>query len=335
MNAINKLRLLVVALLSTVALAACSSPAGTPAVTASTSPSATTWSYTDDAGVTITLPAKPERVAGYADQVLSLLSYGVKPVAIFGRVDVKSDPRFAGVDLSDIKIVGNAYGEIDLEALAEAGPDLIVSAVYPADRKGTVDPKLPYYAMKDLEQQKKVQEIAPIAVVKVGGEGLKVIESNTRLAVALGADPAKVAADKATFDTAATALTAAAKSSGLEVTQMYADADGVYLVKPDDEPQTQLYKSLGVKLTELRPDGYYYWDIYSWENAAKAMSGDIIMLSREGFQIDDLKKQATFASHPALKAGQVYPNPYDAMDYSAQTRAITQLTMYLTSAKKV
>lgn len=40
---------------------------------------------------------------------------------------------------------------------------------------------------------------------------------------------------------------------------MYAaDADGIYLVKPEDEPQTQLYKSLGVKLTDLKPDGDYY-----------------------------------------------------------------------------
>ena len=330
-----KRRVLVVALLCTVALAACSGNTGAPATSSSSSPSSTSWSYTDDAGVTVTLPAKPERVAGYADQVLSLMSYGIQPVAIFGRVDVKSDPRFAGIDLSNITIVGNAYGEIDLEALAEAGPDLIVSAVYPSDRKGTIDPKLPYYALKDLEQQKKVEAIAPIAVVKVGGEGLKVIESNTRLAVALGADPAKVAAAKAAFDSAAAALTTAARTSGLEVTQMYADADGIYLVKPDDEPQSQLYKSLGVKLTELKPDGYYYWDIYSWENAGKTMTGDIIMLSREGFQVDDLKKQATFAGHPALKAGQVYPNPYDAMDYTAQSHAIAQIATYLTGAKKV
>ena len=61
MNAINKLRLLVVALLSTVALAACSSPAGTPAVTASTSPSATptpsTTSRCVQASSTVTPPS--------------------------------------------------------------------------------------------------------------------------------------------------------------------------------------------------------------------------------------------------------------------------------------
>ena len=335
MHRATHLRLVVLALLSLVALAACSSGAGAPATSAASSPSATGWSYTDDTGATITLPAKPERIAGFADQVLSLMSYGVKPVAIFGRVDVKTDPRFAGADLSDVTIVGNAYGEIDLEALAEAQPDIIVTAVYPTDRNGTLDPKEPYYGLKDLEQQQKIVAIAPVAAVKVGGEGFAVIESNARLAVALGADQAKVDADKAVFDASSAKLSETAKASDLEVTFMYADADGIYLVKPKDEPQTQLYQSLGVKITEIHPDGDYYWDIFKWENASDMMSGDIIMLSNEGFQTEDLKKQKTFASHPALVAGQVYPNPYTAMDYSAQAKAMDTLTGYLTTAKKV
>ena len=335
MNLTKKLSLLLGALLAIAALAACGSGAGAPASSAAASPASSSWSYTDDTGATITLDHKPERVAGYADQILSLLSYGVQPVAVFGRVDVKSDPRFAGYDLSQVKIVGNAYGEIDLEALAEAQPDLIVTAVYPSDRKGTIDAKSPFYGLKDLEQQKKVVAIAPVAALKVGGKGLDVIQSNAKLAVALGADQAKVDADKAAFDAAATKLTAAAKDSGLEVTVMYADADGIYLVKPEDEPQTQLYKSLGVKLTELKPDGPYYWDIYSWENAGKVMSGDIILLSAEGYQVDDLKKQATFAKHPALQAGQVFPNAYTSMDYASQAKLMDQLAGWLTQSKKV
>ena len=214
MNLTKKLSLILGALVTVLALAACGSGAGTPATSAS-APAASGWSDTDDTGATITLDHKPERVAGFADQVLSLLSYGVQPVAVFGRVDVKNDPRFAGYDLSQVKIVGNAYGEIDLEALAEAEPDLIVTAVYPSDREGTIDAKSPYYGLKDLEQQKKILDIAPVAAVKVGGKGLDVIESNAKLAVALGADQAKVDADRAAFATASTKLTAAAGESGL------------------------------------------------------------------------------------------------------------------------
>lgn len=336
MHCAPKLRLLVVLVLSVFALAACTAGTGTPAAPSSSSPAAASgWTYTDDTGTTITLDAKPERIAGFADQMLSLMSYGVTPVAIFGRVDVKSDPRFAGYDLSNIAIVGNAYGEIDLEALVEAAPDLIVSAVYPTDRNGTVDPKSPYYGMKDVEQQNKILEIAPVAAVKVGGTGKGLIESNAKLAVALGADQAKVDADKAAFDAAAAKLTETAQATDLEITVMYADADGIYLVKPEDEPQTQLYKSLGVKLTDLNPGDAYYWDQYSWENAGKTMSGDMLLLSVEGFQVEDLKKQATFAKHPALVAGQVHPNPYTSMDYSSQAKVMTQLSEWLSTATKV
>jgi len=335
MDLIKKLRMLLPVLLAVTALASCSSGSGAPAATPAASAGATGWSYTDDIGATITLDAKPERIVGFADQVLSLLSYGVQPVAIFGRVDVKTDPRFAGYDLSNVKIIGNAYGEIDLEALAEVDPDLIVTAVYPTDRNGTIDAEAPFYGMKDLEQQKKILEIAPVAAVKVGGAGRTLIESNVRLATALGADQARVDAAKATFDTAAANLGRAAKDSALEVTVMYADADGIYLVKPEDEPQTQLYKSLGVKLTELNPGGDYYWDIYSWENAGKTMSGDVILLSVEGFQVEDLKKQATFAKHPALAAGQVHPNPYTSMDYSSQAKVMDQLAGLLGQATNV
>ncbi|MFT3969781.1 MAG: ABC transporter substrate-binding protein [Micropruina sp.] len=327
--------LLLGVLLTVVALAACSPGAATPASESASAAATPGWSYTDDTGAVITLDHKPERVAGFADQVLSLMSYGVKPVAVFGRVDVKTDPRFAGYDLSGVTIVGNAYGEIDLEALAEVDPDLIVTAVYPSDRKGTIDAKSPYYGLKDLEQQKKVLELAPVAAVKVGGKGLDVIQSNVKLAVALGADQAKVDADKAGFDAGAAKLTAAAGETGLEVTVMYADADGIYLVKPEDEPQTKLYKSLGVKLTELKPDGPYYWDIYSWENAGTVMSGDIILLSAEGYQVADLKKQATFAKHPALQAGQVFPNAYTSMDYSSQGKLMDQLATWMSQSKKV
>ena len=117
MNLKKNLRGLIVALVGLFTLAACSSGAGASAPAASPSESSSgQWSYTDDTGKTVTLPTKPTKVAGFADQVLTLMSYGVKPVAVFGRVDVKTDPRFAGVDLTGVTILGNPYGEIDLVA---------------------------------------------------------------------------------------------------------------------------------------------------------------------------------------------------------------------------
>ncbi|WP_420121860.1 ABC transporter substrate-binding protein [Nakamurella sp.] len=309
-----------------------SSPAGASAGSAA---APVEWTWTDATGTTVTLPQRPERVAGYADYAIGMFAYGLQPAAVFGRVDVATDPRFAGYDLSSTAIVGTSYGQIDLEALAAAEPDLIVTGIYPTDRAGTLDTTAPYYAFADLEQQAQLAKIAPIVAIKVGGDGRAVIESLTGLATALGADPDRVAAAKADFDAAAADLTAAAGQADLEVTQMYADPDGIYVVKPADEPETQLYRSLGVTYTDLHPDGPYYWDIFSWENVGQMMTGDILLPNVEGFQAEELMAQPTFAASPALVAGQVNTWNGAALDYASQAVQMGKLAEILRSSRNV
>ncbi|WP_368497782.1 ABC transporter substrate-binding protein [Herbiconiux sp. A18JL235] len=311
-------------------LAGCASAASSD----SSAPGKGEWSYTDATGTTVTLDHTPERIASCTDYALGLLSYGIDPVALFGRFDVASDTRFDEYDISDAAIVGNSYGEIDLEALAEAAPDLIVTGIYPTDREGTLNTDGPYYAFADVEQQEQLEKIAPVVAIEVGGKGLDVIEELVGLAEDLGADPATIAAAKEEFDAASAELTAAAAESDVEVTQMYADADGVYVTKPQDEPETELYSELGVTFTNLNPEGYYYWDIYSWENAGQMMTGDVLLVNNEGFQEAELLKQPTFASHPAIAAGQVHDGWVGAaLDYHSQAQHMTELAGILRESK--
>ncbi|UFS57503.1 ABC transporter substrate-binding protein [Subtercola endophyticus] len=291
------------------------------------------WSFTDDTGTTITLDHQPTKVASYSDYAIGLMSYGIDPVAIFGRVEVATDDRFASYDLSNTAVVGNSYGEIDLEALAAAAPDVIVTGIYPTDREGTLDTTAAYYGFADTEQQAQLEKIAPVIAIEVGGKGMDVIASINRLSEALGVSDETVAAAKTTFDAAAADLTAAAAETKLEVTQMYADADGIYVVKPADEPETELYRSLGVNFTDLNPTGYYYWDIYSWENAAQMMSGDVLLVNVEGYQAAELTGQPTFAAHPALVASQAHTWNGAALDYASQAAHMTELTQILRSSK--
>jgi len=317
---LRAVRLLLPALALALVAACGSTPA--PSTTAGT---ADGWSYTDDTGTTVSLDHTPERIASFTDYAVGLLSYGLDPVAIFGRVDVASDPRLAGYDISDTAIVGNSYGEIDLEALAAAEPDLIVTGIYPTDRDGTLDLAGPYYGFADAEQQKQLEKIAPVVAITIGGNGLDVVKSLTKLATAMGASDERVTEAKAQYDAAAADLTAAAAQNPVEITMMYADADGVYVVKPADEPESALYASLGVTYTTLHPDGDYYWDIYSWENAGQMMTGDVLIVNTEGFQADDLRAQPTFAGHPALVAGQVHTLQGAAPDYASQAAQMTTL----------
>lgn len=330
----------ILALTAAFTLGACSSNGSASAsedasTAASSTAAAGPWSFTDDTGKTVELDAQPTNIAAFADYAAGLLSYGVTPTAIFGRMDVATDSRFDDYDISQAAIVGNSYGEIDLEALAASDPDIIVTGIYPADREGTLDLKGPLYAFADREQQDQLEKIAPIVAINIGGNGADVIASFNKLASALGATDERIGEAKTEYDAASAALTEAAAATDVEVTQMYADTSGIYLVKPADEPETALYTDLGVNYTNLNPDGDYYWDIYTWENAADMMTGDVLLLSEEGMQADELKAQATFADHPALQAGQTHEWGVAAFDYHSQAAQMTKLADILKASKKV
>jgi iron complex transport system substrate-binding protein len=325
-----------VLLTAALALASCSSGSSGSTDDAAAG-SSEGWSYTDDVGVTVTLDQAPERVASYSDYALGLHSLDVDPVAVFGRVPVADDVRFADYDLSDVAVVGNGYGEVDVEAMAAARPDVIVVGIYPEDREGTVDLEGPRYGLQDTAQQQQLEAIAPLITIEVGGKGQDVIDSLNRLALALGAEQSAVDDAQADFESAAADLQAAATGSGLQVTQMYADASsGIYVAKPDDEPEMELYREYGVDFTDLNPDdGTFYWDIYSWETASQMATGDVLLLNVEGFQADDLAAQPTFATHPALVAGQVHAWNGAAMDYRSQAAHMAELTEILRSSQDV
>ena len=302
-----------------------------PTVESSTSG---TWSFTDDLGETVTLDRRPTKVAGLSDVVYSLMNYGLKPVASFGYSDLATDTRFSDLDTTGIVELGTTYGEIDVEALATAAPDVIVTNVYPTDAKGTIDKTQPLYGFKDLAQQEQVATIAPIITIVMGGSAADVIKRTTELAVALGAsaDSGPVVEGKAAFDQAATALTAAAKS-GVVAQPMYAEAANVYVAKAPDDPGLRMYADLGMRFVEPKTDGYY-WDIISWEDY-DTIGGDLVLYSQRGFGPEQLQKQPTFAATPAAEADQIHPWVFAGMDYPSQAAYMNQLAEWLSGATKV
>ena len=320
------------AVIATLTLAGCGSDTDTSnagAAAAAEGP----WTFTDDLGRTVELDQRPTRVAGLIDPLSSLMNYGVKPVATFGWATVDKDPRLEGLDISGITTLGATYGEIDEEKLIEAAPELIVTTVYPTDEKGTIDDSQPLYGFNDKAQQETIEKIAPIVAIKMGGQGSDVMASITGLASALGAPEDKLAETKTAYDDAAAELTEVARASDVTVTAMYGDADGAYVMKPDDEPITQLYKELGVKFFEPEPEGYY-WGIYSWENAGK-IGGDLILLQKDGYTEEEILKQPTIAQTPAFEAGQIEPFTSPGLDYVSQTAYMTKLAQYISDAKVV
>lgn len=198
------MRRLLGAIVAAVALAGCSAQAP--------SPTAAAWSFTDDLGTTVRLDRAPARIAGLTDVVASLWNYGVAPVAAFGYTAISQDKRFAGHDVSQVVELGKAYGQIDLEALAAARPDLIVTHAYPVDAAGTLDPTKPLYGFADLAQQQAAARIAPIVALKMDGSAVQVIDRTVTLAGALGADRALIDKARVEYEAAAARLRAAAAS---------------------------------------------------------------------------------------------------------------------------
>lgn len=311
-------------------LGGCSAP--TPQ--AGPAESAGPWSFTDDLGKTVTLDHRPTRIAGLSEVLVSLLQYGVKPVATFGYSSIRSDPRFAGLDTSGITEVGATYGEIDVEKLTEAAPEIIVADVYPTDEKGTIDKSQPDYGFNDVAQQAQIAKTAPIVTLYMGGDGADVIKRTTELATSLGADPARIAGAEKAYTAAAATLRAAAAGKKLKVTALYADADGVNVAKPADDPALRLYRDLGVDFVVPTPKGFY-WGVYSWENAGK-IGGDLVLLSSTGgYQSAELLKQPTFAVTPAARAGQIRPWLSSGLDYVPQAAYLRQLAGYLRESRVV
>lgn len=96
---------------------------------------AQTQAFTDDLGRVVQVPVHPQRIVSMHDLdiTIPLIELGVAPVASHGRTRpdgshfLRSSAMLTGVDFdnSEIQFIGTA--DIDLEALAAAKPDLIIT----------------------------------------------------------------------------------------------------------------------------------------------------------------------------------------------------------------
>lgn len=320
----------VLTLSATAALAGCG---GEPEAAASPDGG---WEFTDDLGTTVELEERPTRVAGLNDALSSLWNYGIEPVASFGQTSIEDDVAFEGRDLSGVEVVGRSYGEIDLEALAAADPDVIVTTVYPTDSAGTLDPESPLYGFADLAQQEQVAAIAPVIAIAWTGSAADVIERTVELAAALGVDPdsEEMAAMRADYEEASAALTEAAFSGVTVLPAAAYPAEGMYLAKAPDDPSLHLYADLGVRFVDPGGDGYF-WETVSWERVPEHRSDVLLYSLRGAMTPEEMATQPTYQLLPAVQAGQVHPWEYVGMDYPAQAAYMEKLAGWLSGAERV
>ncbi|MFB4315544.1 ABC transporter substrate-binding protein [Actinomadura sp. 21ATH] len=295
------------------------------------------WTFSDDRGKKIDLKARPRRIVTYVGAGAALRDFGITDqiVGIYGpakRQDGSVDPQAGSLPVDELEIIGNAYGEFNLEKYAALRPELLIDNMF-------VEPNLFYVPAESAD---KIYALAPGLAISTGAITLtKPIERYAQLAAALGADPrsAKVAQDKARFEKAAESVRAAVKANGgLKVLACSGSADLFYASNPGKNTDLIYFKELGVELItpdKLNKDGYF--EELSWENADK-YEADLLMLDSrtQALQPKDLASKPAWRDLPAVKANQVIGwNPEPVFSYAGCAPILEALAKTVQTAKKL
>ncbi|OKI67316.1 ABC transporter substrate-binding protein [Micromonospora sp. CB01531] len=302
-----------------------------------TAPSGGPWSFTDDRQQQVDVARRPSRVVAFTGVAAALVDFGLDTqiVGVFGetrRADGTRDPQAGDLDVDRVELLGNAWGEFNLEKYAALRPDLLVTHMY--------DPGALWYVPD--ESKAKILPLAPsIAVATARVPMTRPIERYAQLAESLGADlsASKVTTAKARFAAAADAVRQAVKANpGLRVMAASGSPDLFYVSNPKVSTDLMYFAELGVDLvlpTKLEQGDYF--EALSWENAGK-FPADLILLDNRStaLQAKDLTAKPTWTQLPAVRAGQV--TPWDAVprfSYAGAASLLENLARAIRDARKV
>lgn len=294
------------------------------------------WSFTDDRGVTVTLPERPTRVIAQVNSAATLWDFGVRPVGVFGPqvlTDGTKDPLAGNIDLDAITSVGDGWEEINLERFLALDPDLIVSTTW--------DPSEGWlWGLGDDEVNAQAEQIAPtIAISLVGQSAEEVIGRFADLAAALGADldAPEITAAREQFAAASDDLRQAiAEKPALLVAFVAGSPETLYVEGARTGPDTRHFNDLGLQIKQAEADPWYLE--LSWEQVGQLADVDLILNdAREAagyFTVDQLMAQPTFAALPAAKAGQIGPWRVEyVMSYQGFTSVLEELAETIRAAR--
>jgi iron complex transport system substrate-binding protein len=292
------------------------------------------WSFTDDRKKTVKADRIPANLVAYIGSAAALHDYGIECTGVFGPTTLKggaADPMAGGIDVKKVTVLGNTWGEFNIEKYAALNPGLLISHMYEA-------PTL-WYVPDD--SAKKILALAPSVGINVAGVTLTTpLRRYAELAQSLGADMASGAnaAQKTRFEQSSAKLRAAAKAHpDISVMAASASTDSFYISTPASAADLSYYKSLGVNFIMPNKVKGGFFETLSWENADKYKS-DVIMLDNRTatLQPKDLTGKPTWAQLPAVKADQVLGWPSEPIfSYAKCADRIDALTQAITAAKKV
>jgi iron complex transport system substrate-binding protein len=297
------------------------------------------WTFKDDRGRAAKAGKIPSNIVAFVGVAAALHDYGVSVKGVFGPTktkDGKADVQAGDMDVSKVTILGNEWGQFNIEKYAALGPDLLVSTMF--DDAGTL-----WYVPE--ESKKKIEAVgAPSVGISVYDRQLpEPLQRMLALAKTLGADTSssEIAAAKKRFEDAAARLRAAAKAHpDIKVLVGSASQDIFYVSGTNLSIDLEYFKALGVNFVEpaeaaKKASGGWFENL-SWENVDKHPA-DIIMMDNRTSAIQPADiTEATWKKLPAVKAGQVIPrNPEPILSYDKCAPLLEDLAKAIESAKKV
>lgn len=276
---------------------------GAPAAT----PGGGEWTFTDDAGTTVTLPERPVRIAADLNAASALWDFGIRPVAISGWT-VATDASWGNIDRSTPNITLSAEtSEPNLEDLLEMGIDLFVTVTW-----GNNDENPYQWSFPERAAYEQTSEIVPVVAISATGRADENMLRFAELAELLGADleTPELAEARATYEERAAEFSrVAAEKADLTSLFIYADGTTEYVAYPPIWADLAMYQALGLNIIvpDSVPEGDY-WEELSPEQAEKYVSDIVFQSTREGiFSLEELAAHPTYGTLPAVKAGQVGP----------------------------
>lgn len=289
------------------------------------------WSYTGGDGNTVSLDNVPTRIIADSGAAAALIAFGIRPVGIYGNNPPEQEKQLEGVDVSGIAIIGQSWGEIDVEKAAALKPDLIIADYWPLDKS--------YQGFEEAvsDSTRQVLTLAPITGPEQGTSAVKLIEDYAALAESLGAelDAAAIEETKARFEQSREAFKAAVASKpNLTVLPVWAGTDALYVAATAGSSELSDFASWGLKLISPElADDRGYWETLSWETADKYQPDLIIVDNRSPTTLDTAKAQPTWTTMKAAAAGQVAEWPaFWLRTYATYASELDKLTAAINAA---
>ncbi|MER6084138.1 ABC transporter substrate-binding protein [Streptomyces sp. NPDC001833] len=296
------------------------------------------WTFKDDRGTTVKLDKAPANIVAFVGVAAALYDYGIGVKGVFGPTRTKAgkaDVQAGDMDISKLTVLGNEWGQFNVEKYAALAPDVLITTMF--DGAGTL------WYVPD-ESKDKIAKLAPSVGISAYDRQLTVpLQRVWALAASLGADmtASKVTDAKKRFEEASSRLRAAAKAHP-DITVMAGSAaqDLFYVSGSDLSVDLEYFKALGVNFVEpsasvLKASGGWYESL-SWENVDK-YKADIIMMDDRTATIQPADiTQATWKKLPAVKAGQVIArSPEPIFSYDKCVAMVENLAKAIETAKKV